>query len=124
MIYDVALSAYVQTCSGKHYNPSSTTPSSRLKLFCNFLLFQYFSIYILSFFYFSMKFKQTKKHEIFCEKWLLKLYGLGHPRSLPATFECPCKRKISYHTLQFIAFCFNGCSSAPSSPFSFFEINF
>lgn len=125
MIYDVALSAYVQTCSGKHYNPSSTTPSSRLKLFCNFLLFQYFSIYILSFFHFSMKFKETKKHKkYFVKNGYLSYTVLGHPRSLPATFECPCKRKISYHTLQFIAFCFNGCSSAPSSPFSFIEINF
>lgn len=122
MIYDVALSAYVQTCSGKHYNPSSTTPSSRLKLFCNFLLFQYFSIYILSFFSLFDEIQTNEKNKkYFVKNGYLSYTVLGHPRSLPATFECPCKRKISYHTLQFIAFCFNGCSS---SPFSFFEINF
>lgn len=107
MIYDVALSAYVQTCSGKHYNPSSTTSSSRLKLFCNFLLFQYFSIYILSFFHFSMKFKQAKKkQEIFCEKWLLKLYGFGTPSFSSCYFRMSLQEKnfISHATVHCILF--------------------
>lgn len=108
MIYDVALSAYVQTCSGKHYNPSSTTSSSRLKLFCNFLLFQYFSIYILSFFSLFDEIQTNKKktQEIFCEKWLLKLYGFGTPSFSSCYFRMSLQEKnfISHATVHCILF--------------------